>query len=195
MSRGSPSPATVVPLAQDTWPQFEELFGPDGVQGGCWCAFFRMTAREFNTTTPDEHKQVVSGAAVDGRPLGLLAIVDGSPQGWVAVSPRLDNPRLLKSEVARTDSTEHLSSTWAVTCFYIRRTCRRSGVSRLLLNEAGEYARRHGARAVEGYPVDAGAAKVAAAELYHGELGTFVDAGFALIDRRGRRRALVRKLL
>ena len=97
--------------------------------------------------------------------------------------------------VARVDSTEDLTGVWAVTCFYAHRAIRRSGVTSVLLEEAILYAHAHGARAIEGYPVDASDGKLAAAELYHGELQTFLNAGFELIERRGTRRALVRKTL
>ncbi|WP_051174147.1 hypothetical protein [Amycolatopsis orientalis] len=81
-------------LTNDTLPLFERLFGPGGVQGGCWCAFFRLTGPEFERAGKDGRKAHVRGATAAGKPLGLLALADDDePVGRVAVSPRPDNPR------------------------------------------------------------------------------------------------------
>src|SRR5439155_24241959 len=91
------------------------------------------------------------------------------------------------------DPDEDLSGVWSVTCFFVHRTARRSGVGKLLLDEAVRYAAKGGARTVEGYPVDTKGAKKSSSELYHGTLSQFTDAGFTVVERRGVRRALVRK--
>jgi GNAT superfamily N-acetyltransferase len=114
--------------------------------------------------------------------------------GWVAVAPRPVYRRLLRSPVARpVDPAEDLSDVWSVTCFFIHRTARRAGVAGLLLEEAVRYAAAGGARVVEGYPVDTHGARRASAQLYHGTLTQFQAAGFRVVERRGARRALVRK--
>lgn len=50
-----------------------------------------------------------------------------------------------------------------------------------------------GARVVEGFPVDTAGRRLGSGELYHGTLAMFTDAGFELVERRGTRRALVRR--
>ncbi|MFD1150327.1 hypothetical protein [Saccharothrix hoggarensis] len=62
----------------------------------------------------------------------------------------------------------------------------------MLLEHAVRFAREHGARAVEGYPVERGGAKKSSGDLYHGTVGMFTDAGFEVVERRGPSRALVR---
>ncbi|WP_233629572.1 hypothetical protein [Amycolatopsis sp. WAC 04197] len=114
-------------LTDETWPLFERLFGPGGVQGGCWCAFFRLTGPEFKQAGKDGRKAHVRDEVAAGKPLGLLALADDEPVGWVAVSPRLDNPRLARSPVAASPG-DH-TGVWSVTCFYIGRKSRRQGVS------------------------------------------------------------------
>lgn len=176
-------------LTDETWPLFERLFGPGGVQGGCWCAFFRLTGPEFKRAGKDGRKAHVRGEAAAGKPLGLLALDGDEPLGWVAVSPRLDNPRLAKSPVAA--SGEDPVGTWSVTCFYIARKGRRQGISGALLRAAVDYAAGHGARLVEGYPVDV-QGKRPPADLYHGTVSMFESAGFELVERRPPARALMR---
>jgi hypothetical protein len=66
-------------------------------------------------------------------------------------------------------------------------------VARALLGAAVAFAGERGAVAVEGYPVDTDAGPPAsAAELYHGTLAMFGDAGFAEVRRPTPRRAVVR---
>jgi hypothetical protein len=58
-----------------------------------------------------------------------------------------------------------------------------------------DFARERGARVVEGYPMDTEGARRSAGDLYHGTLEMFLTAGFTLVERRGTRRALVRREL
>lgn len=60
-----------------------------------------------------------------------------------------------------------------------------------LLRAAVGYAAEHGADVVEGYPVEPDGHR--AADLYHGTVRMFTDAGFELVERRGPARALVRR--
>ena len=119
-----------------------------------------------------------------------MAVVDGTPVGWVAVAPRDRYRRLERSVVARVDEEDY-AGIWSVVCFYVVRDARGRGVAEELLKAAIGYARDHGARIVEGYPVDP-QRRLSPDELYHGVLDTFLQAGFTLVERRCRRRALVR---
>jgi GNAT superfamily N-acetyltransferase len=184
----------VVELTADTWPALEKLFGPNGADGGCWCMFFRLPGAEWKRDMYEPNRKSLRALAGSGEPVGLLAFAGDDPVGWVAVAPRPVYRRLDRSPVARpVDPSEDLSDVWSVTCFFIHRTGRRSGVSRLLLDEAVRFASDRGARAVEGYPVDTEGTRKSSSELYHGTLSTFLAAGFTVLDRRGTRRALVRK--
>lgn len=181
-------------LTEATWPALEKLFGPRGADGGCWCMFFRLPGPEFRTSVYEPNRAALRDLAGSGAPVGLLAMDGDDAVGWVAVAPRPVYRRLERSTVARpVDPAEDLSGVWSVTCFYIHRSARRSGVARLLLDEAVRYAAERGARVVEGYPVDTGGERRSSAELYHGTLALFRSAGFTVVDRRGVRRALVRK--
>ncbi len=167
---------------------FERLFGPGGVQGGCWCSFFRLSGPDYKAAGREGRKEHVRAEAQAGKPLGLLGIVDGEPLGWVAVSPRKDNPRLTRSRVMASDEP---GAVWSVTCFYIHRRGRRRRLATALLRAAVDYAAEQGAESVEGYPVSD--ATRSAADLYHGTTGMFTGAGFEVVENRGPARALVRR--
>ena len=51
-------------------------------------------------------------------------------------------------------ATEDGPGVWALTCFVVRVGSRRRGLAAELLAGAVDLSRRHGARIVEGYPVD-----------------------------------------
>jgi GNAT superfamily N-acetyltransferase len=82
---------------------------------------------------------------------------------------------------------------WSITCFFVHRRHRRTGIAEALLEAAVRFAAEHGARAVEGYPVDPGQSR--AADLYPGTIGMFERAGFTDVRRRTARRAVVRRTL
>jgi len=81
--------------------------------------------------------------------------------------------------------------TWSIPCFFVARGWRGQGVARRLLAAAVAQARRRGAPAVEGYPVDS-PRPLAGAWLYPGAFSTFVKAGFTEVARRARTRPVVK---
>jgi GNAT superfamily N-acetyltransferase len=184
--------AEITPAA---WPVFEELFGPAGIQGGCWCSYFRMHSREYAGTNSAARRAFVRDAVDRGEPFGLVAVDDDHPVGWISVSPRQCFRRLEQSTVARPEPGHDPSGTWSVVCFYISRAARGRGLATTMLHGATAYAARNGATAVEGYPIDTTDRRVPVADLYYGTLSTFLRAGFEFIERRGPRRVLVRKIV
>ena len=77
-----------------------------------------------------------------------------------------------------------------MTCFVTRAGFRRRGISLALARAAVDYARDHGARAVEGYPMTT--TKVVMDEMHVGTEGTFADAGFTEVSRPSPRRVVMR---
>lgn len=179
----------IVELTDDTWPSLEKLFSANKTVGGCWCCWFMRPHREVEAGWGEGNKAYLREKV--GTPLGLLAI-DDEPLGWVAVAPRPTYPRLATSKITLSDAGP---DTWSVTCFFVHRNARRQGLAATLLDAAVDYAAKHGAVAVEGHPVDTEGQKRGSGDLYHGTLAMFEAAGFELVDRRGTRRALVRRKL
>jgi ribosomal protein S18 acetylase RimI-like enzyme len=180
----------IVELTAATWPALEKLFSANKTVGGCWCCWFMRPGPEVDAGWGEGNKEFLRGKV--GTPLGLLAIEDDEPLGWVAVAPRETYPRLTASKIAQSDAGP---GTWSVTCFFVHRTARRRGLANQLLDAAVHYAAAHGAARVEGHPVDTEGQKRGSGDLYHGTLAMFENAGFELVDRRGTRRALVRRTL
>ncbi|KAA2251268.1 GNAT family N-acetyltransferase [Solihabitans fulvus] len=164
--------------------------------------WFRQTTGEYRSGVGDSNRSEFRALAHTGAPIGLLAFdtdtdadaTDAEAVGWVALAPRGDYSRLERAQVARPiDPDEDLTGVWSVTCFFVHRKARGGGVAAQLLDAAVRWAADRGARTVEGYPVDTDGERRTSSDLYHGTLRMFVDAGFELVDRRGTRRALVRR--
>lgn len=179
-----------VELTRSTWPSLEELFSANKTVGGCWCAWYLRGAKEVEAGWGAGNKEFLHDKVRADEPLGVLALDGDRPLGWVAVAPRTAYPRLAKSKVTASDAGP---DTWSVTCFFVHRDGRRQGLGHTLVGAAVDYAREHGAHAVEAYPVDTEGAKRSSGDLYHGTLDMFLSAGFTLVERRGVRRALVHK--
>jgi ribosomal protein S18 acetylase RimI-like enzyme len=183
----------LVEITPATWPVFEELFGPGGIQGGCWCSYFRLSSRDFTAAGAAGRRRVVLDDVERGEPFGLVAMDADDPVGWVSVSPKGCFDRLQRSPIARPEQGYEPGDTWSVVCFYVPRHARGRGLASTLLDGAVASAARHGAAAVEGYPVDTTDRRVPVSDLYYGSLHTFLRGGFTLIERRGTSRALVRR--
>jgi GNAT superfamily N-acetyltransferase len=136
------------------------------------------------------------GHPESGTTSGLVAFLNGEPAGWCAVEPRTSYARLLlKTRVPWAGRAEDKSddSVWAVTCFVTRTGFRRQGISRALASAAVDFARRRGARSLEGYPmiVEAGP-EVMLGELHVGSRSIFAAAGFTEVSRPSLRRVVMR---
>jgi GNAT superfamily N-acetyltransferase len=119
----------------------------------------------------DEKREAMRGLIERGTPVGVLAYDGDEPVGWCSVAPRETYPRLDRSRVMPRISPE---PTWTVLCFFLRRSHRRTGISRILLKGAVEYAKASGARFVEAYPLDT----AGITSLFRGRSSVFKALGF-----------------
>jgi len=179
------------PLAPDRWSDFEALMGPRGGAEGCWCMLWRLPAAVYRGGRGAPNRTAMQARVAEGpRPPGLLAYLDGAPAGWVSVAPRAEFPRMGNSRIlAPVDE----APVWSVTCFFIRPGSRGKGVATALLSAACDFAARHGARIVEGYPVEPGAGRYANAFAWTGLSRLFEAAGFTEVARRSETRPIMRR--
>jgi GNAT superfamily N-acetyltransferase len=172
----------VVAATADGFALVEHALTGGGDGGSCWCRFLLETRSVFDASSRDEKRAALrSELAAADVPPALVATVDGAGAGWVRVAPRPAQAGVLRTRVVRAGSREPRSDAdvWAVTCFVIRREHRGTGLAAALLDAAVAHAVTHGARVIEGYPVDRGERpKASSAELWHGTVGLFSRAGF-----------------
>jgi len=169
---------TVRPLRAGDWPVIEELFGPNGACGGCWCMWWRLPrgGKLWQQSKGARNKLAFKKLVTAGQVHGVLAFAGDNPVGWCCIGPRSNFPRLERSKALRTDWKER---TWSVVCFYVRAGWRGRGVAGALLEAAVKLARKLGAAELEAYPVrrQEGGRKVSPA---------FAWTGFAVLFERYR---------
>lgn len=176
------------PLSAERWADFEALFGAKGACGGCWCMWWRLPQKTFDANRGDRNKQALKRVLSSGRSTGLIAYVGKQPVGWCAIAPRTDYPRLARSRVLR--KVDDLP-VWSVTCFFVNKAYRGKGITVELLKAAVQYARKKGAVAVEGYPVDP-KSRYADTFAYVGLKSAFDRAGFQEVARHSLTRPIMR---
>jgi GNAT superfamily N-acetyltransferase len=179
------------PLTPDRWPDYERLMGPKGGAAGCWCALWRVSAAEFRAGQGAGNRRFMEDRVRSGpRPPGLIAYRDGMPIGWISVAPRKEFPRM---EASRITAPVDDAPVWSVTCFFIRPGSRGKGVASALLEAACRFAASHGARLVEGYPVDPMGEHYANAFAWTGLMRVFERVGFTEVARRSEKRPVMRR--
>ncbi len=180
-SPAAPAGALVVrPLEPADWPRLEDLFGPRGACGGCWCSYWRAPSmRAFREQVGEPARSALRKGVLAGQVHGVLALEGERAIGWCALGPRSDFPLV---ETKRAYRTSDVAGVWSVNCFFVRAGHRGRGLAARMLVEAIAVARRLGATRLEGYPsVPRG--KQPAAFVYKGTLPMFEASGFQVVQR------------
>ncbi|WP_154793014.1 GNAT family N-acetyltransferase [Occultella kanbiaonis] len=140
----------------------------------CWCLSYRIPSKEnLALVGPERGERVAELVRQDQAP-GVLAYDGGNVVGWAAVHPRADTSFARNRRIPHVDEVD----VWSVWCIRVRPGHRGRGISHDLLRGAMEFARSHGAPAIEGYPVDNDGKKVDLTMAYVGTRALFERAGF-----------------
>ncbi len=169
-------------MSVEVWPATLERFddvatmlGPKNPTSSvCWCLSHRIdskTNRELVGPARGEYVRTLCSREVAP---GVLAYDGDEVAGWAAVAPRAELPFARSRKIPHVDDLP----VWSVWCVRVRPGHRGKGISQRLLEGAVDYARSHGAPAVEGYPVDNQGAKVDLTMAYVGTRAMFERAGF-----------------
>ncbi|MGW9415929.1 GNAT family N-acetyltransferase [Arthrobacter cupressi] len=177
------------------WAEVEGLFSGGGEPSRCWCRWFSVTGKAWEATPVSGRREQLKAAFDAGPEPGVIAVKDSVPVGWCAVQPRHCYPRIERSQILRSAGAAAADGdgVWSVSCFVVAHGHRRGGIAGELLAAAVEHAFTHGARIIEGYPVDpALRPKAGAADLYHGTVSLFTRAGFSAVPTSAPGRAVMR---
>lgn len=191
---------TILPANEASWDDLQLVLGTRGDPSRCQCQGYKIRDFEWRSVPIEERahrlrEQTDCGHPESATTTGLVAYVDGEPAGWCSVEPRTAFVRLLYSRVPWSGRTEDRTDgeVWAITCFVTRTGFRRRGVSRALARAAVDFARDHGARALEGYPmITYPDQDITWGELHVGSRSIFGDAGFTEVSRPTKRRVVMR---
>lgn len=141
----------------------------------CWCLSHRVDAATNRGLKGPERGEYVRGLCERAVAPGVLAYDGDEVVGWAAVAPRAELPFARSRQIPHVDDLP----VWSVWCLRVRPGHRKRGYAEMLLPGAVEFARSHGAPAIEGYPVDNRGARVDLTMAYVGTRTLFERAGFA----------------
>ncbi|MDI3417731.1 GNAT family N-acetyltransferase [Streptomyces luteolus] len=151
------------------------LVGPKSPQANvCWCLSYRIPSKLNNELRgPARGDYVAELCRAEPAP-GVLAYDGDEPVGWAAVAPRADTAFAHSRKIPHVDDLP----VWSLWCIRVRPGHRKQGISHALIAGAVDFARAHGAPAIEAYPLDNGDAKVDLTMAYPGLRKNFERVGF-----------------
>lgn len=183
---------TFEPLTPDRWDDLERLFGPErGANSGCWCMWWRVKKPEWDTLGKAGRKRAFKALVASGEVPGIIAYEGDDAVAWCAIAPRTATPRFNTSRVAAPTGAI-TPADWAITCFYIAPTHRHKRLMSALVDAALKHARRNGARAVEGCPIEP-KRRLMWGEGFVGIASVFRGAAFEEVAKRSETRTLMRR--
>jgi len=153
--------------------------------------WWRVVAKEWKADGGESNRRAMRRLVRKGEEPGLLAYDGKEPVGWCSVGPREAYQRLERS---RTLERVDERPVWSVNCFFVARSHRRRGVTSTLLRAALTYAKKRGARILEGYPNEPGKSWPDA-YAYTGLATVFRKTGFREVARPSRTRRIMRHAL
>jgi len=187
-------PFVVREFAQETWPDFEALFGKHkGVRGGCWCTFHLCTSVQYDQMTRDERKEFQKGLAYQGLACGLIVYDAGTPVAWCQFGPAERFPRYDRMRAYQELALpESLRPQWRIACLFVDKHRRREGLSHFALKAALESIFRRGGGGVEAFPLDVPGARY---PQYTGSVRQYTAEGFEAVARLGKNTVLMRRVI
>jgi GNAT superfamily N-acetyltransferase len=182
----------VRPLDASTWPDFARLVeSHNGVWGGCWCMGFHAEG-VGRTKTAAQNRSEKERRVREGRAHAALVYDGPACVGWCQFGPTDELPRI-KHRCAYLDGLGALPD-WRITCFFVDRSHRRSGVASAGLGGALQEIARVGGGTVESFPEAVDGRSVSSSFLHNGTVSLFESHGFERARRLGKHRWLVTKV-
>ncbi|HET6486679.1 MAG TPA: GNAT family N-acetyltransferase [Spirochaetia bacterium] len=175
------------PVTRQTIVDLLRLMEKHRTFASCACMRCRLRPARFEALSSRRRREAMQGLVERGSIVGILAYRIDTPVAWCSVAPR-ESFAALPASHSRAPAED--TAVWTVTCFWVTPALRRRGIASALLRAAVEYARTHGARMVEGYPVPAGHP-----DQRMGSPDIFRRAGFRDVTSEGRRRRVMRNVV
>ena len=172
-----------MPATADRFADLAVILGPrDPDSTVCWCLTYRLSSAENRALSGRERRERVEQLCARRPAPGLLGYLGGEVVGWAGVAPRAELHAFSKS--TRIPHIDDLP-VWTVWCFRVRAGYGGRGVAQALLAGAVDFARDHGAPAIEGYPVDNRGERVDRTSAFVGTRSMFERAGFVEAAQTG----------
>jgi GNAT superfamily N-acetyltransferase len=187
----------IVPAPEAGWAAVEAVFATEAGARNCWCQFHVLSNADAALTTRESRREMLREQVTRlDPPRGLVALDGADAVGWCGVEPRRRLNHVLASRLVAKNSPYDAEDdgVWAVYCILVPPRRRRSGLGAALLRAGVDHAIRHGATAIEGYPIDT---RARGGELppgfSTGTLSMFENEGFAAVAALPSARTLVHR--
>ena len=185
----NPKNISFYPLIKNRWLEFEQLFGPKGACGGCWCMYWRLKRSEFEKQKGDSNKRAMRSIVDSGKVPGIIAFDKKNPIGWCSLGSRDDFPVLNRSRILKKIDEQPV---WSIVCFFIKKEYRGQGLSRRLIEYAIRYVNKKGGSIIEAYPIEPKKDKMPPVFAWTGFASAFKKTGFQEVARRSETRPIMR---
>jgi hypothetical protein len=120
------------------------------VWGGCWCTWFHPRDDKLETDDSRTFKERLVRA---GKAHAALIFDGDAAVAWYQYGPPSELPRIYHRKEYEAGRTEEPPD-YRVTCFFVDRDYRKSGVAAAALRGAPDLIAKAGGGVVEGYPQD-----------------------------------------
>jgi GNAT superfamily N-acetyltransferase len=177
----------ILPLTSDLFGSLEDLFADGAACKRCWCMYWRLGSA-YRKNSRDANRDLFRDIVQAGPPPGLIALDGETPVGWCQLTPRNELAFLDRSRPNPLSRLDDLP-VWCISCFYVRKGRRKSGVTAALIREAIGVAQFQGAVALEAYPLDR---EHSTSSTFTGFATTFAKLGFQTVARRDPARPIMR---
>jgi hypothetical protein len=176
-----PSSLSVRALSPETWAAYAEMIERHGgVFGGCWCCWFATSAAEGRGGY-ENNRRIKERQVSEGRAHAALVFSGEEAVAWC----QYGSPEELPYIYHRKDyeATASRLPDYRVTCIFVDKRYRRSGLSAVALQGALDLIAAAGGGVVEGYPHDTQGKRQSV--LYNGTRALFERAGFSFDRPKG----------
>ncbi|MCZ2402861.1 GNAT family N-acetyltransferase [Paenarthrobacter sp. Z7-10] len=187
-------------LTSETWDAFADLCARhNGAgMGGCWCTWFHRETHSAPGTSPvprsaDNSRDFKRRLVETGHAHAALVFDGEVAVGWA----QYGSPDELPGIAHRKEYLEWVEvlPDYRITCFFVDRRSRRSGVASAALGGVLKLIAAAGGGMAEAYPQDTPGKKVSATFLYSATRGMFERAGFAYQRPKGKNHCIMRKVI
>ncbi len=171
----------VVPLSEATWAAYAALLERhNGVFAGCWCNWFHRTA-EDKPQSSAESRALKERVVCEGRSHAAVVMHGDEAVAWCQYGAPAELPNIYHRKAY--EETRGDLPDYRVTCLFVDKRYRRSGLSAVALQGVLDLVAAAGGGVVEGYPHDTGGARQSV--LYSGTRTLFERAGFSYDRPKG----------
>ncbi|MDT0187088.1 GNAT family N-acetyltransferase [Microbacterium sp. ARD31] len=181
----------IKPLTPETFPAWLALAEKhNGVWGGCYCSYFHSDTE--HTVKDDYDRATFKRRLVDEGVAHAALVFDGDDAiAWCEYGNPDELPGIYHRK--QYDTGEANPAPWRITCFFVDRDHRRSGVAREALDGALELIAQAGGGEVVSFPNELQPGKrTSSSFLHNGTRAMFEKAGFTFERHIGKSKTVMR---